>query len=100
MATKRLFNRGNLLIDRPVGNSGGVFFVFSRTMEIANRIGIIVESAELNSEFLERTVKVDFYLPLHIERPEELSLLLINDGQDLVTMGFEKLLEDFHQQGL
>ncbi len=69
-------------------------------MEIENRTGIIVESVELASEFLQRTVKVDFYLPVHIEQPEEMSLLLINDGQDLLTMGFEKLLDDLHQQEL
>jgi enterochelin esterase-like enzyme len=69
-------------------------------MEIENRTGTIVESVELSSEFLERTVKVDFYLPVHIEQPDELSLLLINDGQDLVTMGFDKLLDDLHQHQL
>lgn len=67
---------------------------------VENHSGIIVESAELASEFLQRTVRVDFYLPLNIEHPEDMSLLLINDGQDLVTMGFEKLLDDLHQQHL
>lgn len=67
-------------------------------MEIENRTGIIVESAELSSEFLQRTVKVDVYLPVHVEQPDKLNLLLINDGQDLVTMGFEKLLDGLHQQ--
>jgi enterochelin esterase-like enzyme len=66
-------------------------------MQIENSTGIIVEHAELSSEFLERTVKLDFYLPVHIEQPEEISLLLINDGQDLVTMEFDKLLDSLHQ---
>jgi len=69
-------------------------------MEIENRTGIIVERAEVVSEYLGRTVKVNFYLPFHIERPEEMSLLLINDGQDLVTMGFDKLLDGLHQRQL
>ena len=69
-------------------------------MEIENRTGVIVESTEIVSEYLERTVKVDFYLPLQVEQPEEMSLLLINDGQDLVTMGFNRLLDDLHQQQL
>jgi enterochelin esterase-like enzyme len=69
-------------------------------MKIENSVGITVERAELVSEFLERVVKVDFYLPLHIEQPDEISLLLINDGQDLVTMGFDKLLDALHQQQL
>ncbi|MBC7829567.1 MAG: esterase, partial [Chitinophagaceae bacterium] len=67
-------------------------------MEIENRTGIIVETIELISEFLERTVKIDFYLPVHIGNPAEISLLLINDGQDLVTIGFDKLLDKLHQQ--
>jgi enterochelin esterase-like enzyme len=66
-------------------------------MQIENTIGTIVENKELQSEFLERTVKIDFYLPVGIEQPEQMSLLLINDGQDLVTMGFDKLLDLLHQ---
>jgi enterochelin esterase-like enzyme len=69
-------------------------------METEKRTGVIVESTEILSDFLKRAVKVDFYLPLHIKQPEEMSLLLINDGQDLVTMSFDKLLDDLHRQQL
>ena len=65
-------------------------------METENRTGVIVESTEIVSDFLERTVKVDFYLPPNIEQPKEMSLLLVNDGQDLVTMGFNRLLDEMH----
>ena len=65
-------------------------------METENRTGVIVESTEIVSDFLERTVKVDFYLPPSIEQPKEMSLLLVNDGQDLVTMGFNRLLDEMH----
>lgn len=78
--------------------SGRLFSLFLKYMEIKNRTGIIVETTELVSEFLERIVRVDFYLPVHTEQPEEMSLLLINDGQDLVTMGFDKFLDELHQQ--
>ncbi|HUR12648.1 MAG TPA: alpha/beta hydrolase-fold protein [Flavitalea sp.] len=61
-------------------------------MQVEISKGLAVERVELRSEPLERTVLIDFYLPLHIQ-PEELNLLLINDGQDLVTMGFEKLMD-------
>lgn len=67
-------------------------------MQIQNSAGIVVENVELESTFLERKVKVDFYLPVHVEQPDEMSLLLINDGQDLVTMGYDKLLDVLHQQ--
>ena len=69
-------------------------------METENRTGVIVESTEIVSEFLERKVKVDFYLSPNIEQPEEMSLLLINDGQDLVTMGFNRLLNELHRREL
>ncbi len=53
---------------------------------------IMVETVALPSEFLERTVTVNFYLPTNIARPEEISLLLVNDGQDLEAMGFDKMI--------
>jgi enterochelin esterase-like enzyme len=67
-------------------------------MQIENRTSIILETTELFSEFLQRAVRIDCYLPVNIEQPGTMSLLLINDGQDLVTIGFDKLLADLHQQ--
>lgn len=50
-------------------------------------------STEVPSEFLDREVKVDVYFP-----PEgvggSVDLVLINDGQDLITMNFEEILEE------
>lgn len=45
---------------------------------------------------LNREVKVDFYLPMDVPEPSEMSLLLVNDGQDLVTMHFEKILDELY----
>lgn len=59
-------------------------------------ISIMIEHELLKSEFLERDVKVDFYLPMQVKHPENMSLLLINDGQDLPKMPFEKILEDLY----
>ncbi len=59
-------------------------------------ISIMIEHEILKSEFLERDVKVDFYLPTQVKHPESMSLLLINDGQDLPKMPFEKILEDLY----
>jgi enterochelin esterase-like enzyme len=50
----------------------------------------------VQSVFLNRAVKIDCYLPTNVVAPAEISLLLINDGQDLVTMGFEKILDDLY----
>lgn len=62
-------------------------------------LSILVEKKDLVSEHLEREVKIDFYLPKHVKQPEKMSLLLINDGQDLPKMPFETILEDlyYHQ---
>lgn len=54
---------------------------------------IIIENHVLASEFLDRNVKVDCYLPPDYSNFSFLSLLLINDGQDLRTMHFEDILE-------
>ncbi|NII25764.1 esterase [Pseudoflavitalea sp. X16] len=54
--------------------------------------GIMVETVALPSEFLDRTVTINFYLPAPGTRPEETSLLLVNDGQDLEAMGFDKMI--------
>jgi len=57
-------------------------------------INILVEKTPLYSNFLEREVIIDAYLPTNIEHPEQMSLLLINDGQDLPKMPFEEILDD------
>lgn len=51
----------------------------------------------LTSEPLEREVRVDLYFPPGPWQPSQASLLLINDGQDLVTMDFEKILKDLYR---
>ncbi|WEK33754.1 MAG: alpha/beta hydrolase-fold protein [Candidatus Pseudobacter hemicellulosilyticus] len=61
--------------------------------------GVLVETVMLPSDALERIVKVQFYLPLNIPDPGSLKLLLFNDGQDLETMGFERMLSNGLQEG-
>jgi len=58
---------------------------------------IIVDHHILSSEFLDRDVKVDCYIPAIVQDPSSLNLLLINDGQDLVTMKFEEILEQLNE---
>lgn len=52
-----------------------------------------VEHHYIQSVFLQREVVVDTYCPIHVPDPSSLSLLLINDGQDLPKMHFSSLLE-------
>lgn len=52
-----------------------------------------IEQKVIYSEFLERDVIVDVYVPdIHLQS-EKVSLLLINDGQDLRTMNFGEILD-------
>ncbi|HEX7902879.1 MAG TPA: alpha/beta hydrolase-fold protein [Chitinophagaceae bacterium] len=62
-------------------------------MQGMNVSGISVENYKIRSKWLQRDVKLDFYLPGNIADPSQLSLLLINDGQNMEEMGFESILE-------
>jgi enterochelin esterase-like enzyme len=55
--------------------------------------GVVTENHILTSTYLLRDVKVDCYLPERVTNFSEFSLLLINDGQDLITMEFNKILD-------
>ncbi|UEG48736.1 esterase [Ferruginibacter lapsinanis] len=57
-----------------------------------------VENHLLTSVFLQREVKVDCFLPVGKTLSEGMSLLLINDGQDLVKMDFNHMLESLYTQ--
>ena len=56
------------------------------------------EERELPSEFLDRDVKVDFYLPCNVHDSSEISLLLINDGQELEKLGLQKMLDQLYKE--
>src|SRR5690349_8895027 len=53
---------------------------------------LLVEQNTITSDFLERTVVLDAYLPTNIVQPDRINLLLINDGQDLPKMPFAEIL--------
>lgn len=55
---------------------------------------ILVEQFVLTSDYLERDVIVDAYLPKNILLPEQLPVLFINDGQDLLKMPFDEILDE------
>ena len=65
-------------------------------MQVENVSGILVENTSIESKFLDREVKVDFFLPRKVNDPSQMSLLLINDGQDMEKMGFESILEKLY----
>src|SRR3954452_20287059 len=69
-------------------------------MEKITLNNILTEQSLIQSKFLERNVQVDAYLPLNVEHPENLSLLLINDGQDLPKMPFDEILDSLISDNL
>ncbi|AHF16817.1 alpha/beta hydrolase [Niabella soli] len=68
-------------------------------MSIVNELDYRVEGALFTSTCLKRDVILDFYLPTGVEDLSELSLLLINDGQDLQAMDFKTILSDRYSGG-
>ena len=55
-----------------------------------------IEQHLLHSQHLNRVVIVDCYIPEALSFAQPVNLLLVNDGQDLVTMGFEMILEKLY----
>lgn len=66
-------------------------------MSLIKAVRILVENHSIPSILLDREVKVNFYFPPEYVLPDNLSLLLINDGQDLVTMQFENILDGLYE---
>jgi enterochelin esterase family protein len=51
----------------------------------------------IESHILKRKVTVDFFIPAYIPENQDLSLLLINDGQNLEEMNFISIIEQLHR---
>lgn len=60
---------------------------------------ITVAQHSVYSEYLEREVLVDVYSPVKQQQHEHLSLLILNDGQDLPKMPFDELLDQLITDG-
>ena len=58
-----------------------------------------VESMEYPSDYLDRVVKIDVYQPKSLYSSRELSLLFVNDGQDLPKMPFAEILNKLCKDG-
>ena len=60
---------------------------------------ILVEQKAIASHYLKRHVIVDVYLPKFVSSTSSLSLLILNDGQNLDEMPFAPLLNGLLQSG-
>jgi enterochelin esterase-like enzyme len=61
---------------------------------------ILTENIIILSQFLHRDVKVDLFLPKNSDDSTEISLLLINDGQNMKELGFKTILENLYDKNL
>ena len=69
-------------------------------MPIEKSMNILKEGLLLRSERLDRTVQVDCYVPDELPASQEISLLLINDGQDLGRLGLTGILAELYSRGV
>ncbi len=72
-------------------------FLNFENMHRRKTAAVIVENHVLKSKLLQRDVKIDCYFPWFVALHGKISLLLINDGQDLVTMKFDEILERLYE---
>ena len=61
-------------------------------MPLVNQTIVAVKNYSIPSRFLRRDVRVDFFIPCIAGKQNEMSLLLINDGQDMEALGLADLL--------
>ncbi|MEO9020532.1 MAG: alpha/beta hydrolase-fold protein [Ginsengibacter sp.] len=74
------------------------FTIFERYMPLEEFSETIIDSHIIPSRFLKRDVVIDFYFPPDMPKGQELDLLLINDGQDLVRMNFPGILNELYSR--
>lgn len=61
---------------------------------------ITVQNLTVYSDYLEREVLVDVYIPNSLADNGNTSLLIFNDGQDLVRMPFDEMLDNMYAGSL
>ena len=69
------------------------------TMHLTSVPRILIENKSIESKFLRRQVPFDCYLPHPVEDPSDLSLLLINDGQNMEEVGLASILQELYDTG-
>jgi enterochelin esterase-like enzyme len=73
----------------------GIPLIFEPMVNVS---GVLPENAVLTSEYLQREVIVDFFLPKNVSDPSAISLLLINDGQNMKELGLEEMLNGLYSE--
>lgn len=75
-----------------------VFSVIFELMLMIDKILVPVQHLTLTSVFLKREVKVDFFLPPFSKKKRQVSLLLINDGQNMEELGLKAMLAECYSK--
>ncbi|MCH5600681.1 alpha/beta hydrolase-fold protein [Niabella ginsengisoli] len=65
-------------------------------METTGELQLVLDAITLPSKQLKRDVELRLYLPKNVADTASMSLLLINDGQDMAAMGFDKILNELY----
>ena len=77
-----------------------IFPIFETMPSVYPEISTL-EILSFPSEILERNLRIDFFLPPEAETGKgQYDVLLINDGQDLHTMGFDSILSKLYRSNL
>src|SRR4030095_7046092 len=67
-------------------------------MQRLKQVSVPVQNVVLSSTYLVRDVLIDIYLPPVSSDNKPVSLLLINDGQDLPKFHFDQMLAKLYEQ--
>src|SRR6185436_8655145 len=67
-------------------------------MQRLKQVSVPVQNVVLHSTYLDRYVLIDIYLPVVKSGNEPVSLLIINDGQDLTKFHFDQVLGELYEQ--
>lgn len=87
--------QNNLLIALPIIMEGEISTIGEKTYSTLR-----IEQTEIYSDYLERDVIADVYVPAKKFERTNVSLLLINDGQDLLKMDFGAILDRLVASGI
>ena len=67
-------------------------------MQRLKQVSVPVQNIVRHSTYLDRDVLIDIYLPPVSSDDKHVSLLMINDGQDLPKFHFDQMLADLYEQ--
>ena len=67
-------------------------------MQRLKQVSVLVQNIVRHSTYLERDVLIDIYLPQVSSDSKHVSLLIINDGQDLPKFHFDQMLGELYEQ--